>query len=236
MKHKIILGLILSALALGILAQGISAAEKPRHRPPLLLSQDAGLVVAETTTSMAPVVLYESIQPDCEDIHPTVGLERIIQHDQFGATYYDYQSNGSMGRMIAVGPGGHRHFIFSETRGDYHDYPRYITYNCKDQLDNWLGATYADGGEGIRAGYAQTLTMHDGKEIILYHRTDAPVWYSTLLVGDEGSMCTGEFANMYDLPDIVDFATSSLPNGIWPKGCIVYDAETDTDYIHILVT
>ncbi len=236
MKHEISLVLILSAFISTIFAQGISAAEKARHKPPLLLPVDAGFSKEGATAPAAIVPTYEGTVPDCEDIHPTVGLERIIQHDQFGSTYYDYQSNGSMGRMIAVGPSGHRHFIFHETRGDYHTYPRYITYNCKDALDNWLGPTYADGGEGIRAGYAQMLTMHDGREIILYHRTDAPVWYSTLLIGDEGYICSGDFTSMYDLPDVVDYPMSSLPRGIWPKGSIVYDAQVDTDYIHILVT
>jgi hypothetical protein len=237
MKHKIILGLILLVFALGIFAQGISAAEKPRHRPPLLLPVDAGLAGEEPTASIPPVVLYEGTQPDCEDIHPTVGLERIIQHDQFGATYYDYQSNGSMGRMIAVGSGGHRHFIFHETRGDYITYPRYITYNCKDPLDSWLGPTYADGGEGINAGYPQVGVLHDERPVLVYHRSvqDAS-WWTTLVVND--SVGGGYFTNLYDIPDKIQGQVSYPPydRGIWPKMAIAYDVDVDTDYIHIVQT
>jgi hypothetical protein len=236
MKQRIIIGLILLIFALVIFAQGISAAEKPRHRPPLLLSQDAALFGEETARPMAPVVLYEGSQPDCEDIHPTVGLERLIQHDQFGATVYDYQKNGSMGRMIAVGPGGHRYTVFHETRGPTSEgYPRYVTYNCKDPLDQWLGPTWIDGGEGINAGYTQMLVMHDGRPVVLYHRQGDPPWHSSLLLGDDGYTCSGDFGKMYDLPDVID-GYISAPNGYWPKGCIVYDAEVDTDYVHIICT
>jgi hypothetical protein len=138
--------------------------------------------------------------------------------------------------MIAVGPGGHRHTVFHETRGPTSEgYPRYVTYNCKDPLDQWLGPTWIDGGEGINAGYTQMLVMHDGRPVVLYHRQGDPPWHSSLLLGDDGYACSGDFGNMYDLPDVID-GYISAPNGYWPKGCIVYDAEVDTNYVHIICT
>ncbi|MFQ6031854.1 MAG: hypothetical protein ACE5K2_02940, partial [Candidatus Zixiibacteriota bacterium] len=171
MNHKIIIGLILSISVLTIFAEEISAARKGKPKPPLILPVDGAEPPPEIYRGSSPV-MFEGIQPECEDIHPTIGYQYVIQHDQFGSTYYDYQKNGSMGRMIAVGPGGHRHTIFHETRGPYGaQYPRYITYNCKDPLDVWLGPIWVDGGSGVNAGYTQMLVMHDGREVILYHTT-----------------------------------------------------------------
>jgi hypothetical protein len=54
----------------------------------------------------------------CTDIQPEVGI--IIQHDEIGDTWYDFQKNGAMGRMISVTSGGYRHISWMYTD---HEYP-----------------------------------------------------------------------------------------------------------------
>jgi hypothetical protein len=184
-------------------------------------------------------MMYESNQPDCADINPDVGLN-VIQIDQWGATYYDYQKNGSMGRMIAVGPGGHRHMLFHETRGVYGtSYPRWITYNCKSPLDTWLYGTAGRriaGGSDINAGYGNIAVLHNGREVAIYHQLGSLLpWATTLAVGDTGYICNSSnaFVNKYDLPD----SLWGVPNhAIWPNMGILYDADVDTDYIHVVAT
>lgn len=168
----------------------------------------------------------------CGDISPQAGT--IIQDDQIGSTWYEYQQNGSMGQMIAVGPCAHRHTIFHETRGPYGSaYPRWVAYNCKDPLNNWLGPTRIDGGSGINAGYANIGVLHDAREVVIYHTTaETPRAASVLKVADEGGTCSGYFPNRYDLPDWLQ----ATEQGMWPKMGIVYDPVIDTDYIHIVVT
>jgi hypothetical protein len=231
MRTKIFIGLVLLLFGLTFLVVGeVLAAKKTRHRPPLILPVD-GAQPPEAYTGPSPVMYEGSKQADCEDIHSQL---RVIQHDQWGSTFYDYQSNGSMGRMIAVGPGGHRHMICHETRGPYGEYPRYITYNCKDPLGVWLGPTYADGGAGLNAGYGNISVLHDRISVLIYHRNlGNPCWYTTLAVDD--SLCAGKFSNLYDLPDRIQGQPPDN-RGMWPKMDIVYDANVDTDYIHIVET
>ncbi|MCK4386384.1 MAG: hypothetical protein KAW52_08990, partial [candidate division Zixibacteria bacterium] len=233
MRSKIFIGLVLLLSGLTFLAAGgVLAAKKARKRPPFVLPVD-GAKPPEAYPGPSPVVYEGSKQPNCEDIHPTIGYEYVIQHDQFGSTYYDYQKNGSMGRMIAVGPGGHRHMIFHETRGPYPPYPRYVTYNCKDPLSNWAGPTWIDGGENKNAGYAQMLVESDGRPIALYHRTAGAPYNSCLRREDEGTICSGNFSHIWDYPDDHE-PDAAGAEGMWPKGCIV--TRNDTTYIHIVTT
>jgi hypothetical protein len=240
MRTKIFMGLVLLLLGLTFLFAGeVLAAKKPRHRPPPLLPVDEAQA-PEAYTGPSPVMYEGGNQPDCEDIHPTIGYDHVIQHDQWASTFYDYQKNGSMGRMIAVSCGGHKHMVCHETRGPYTTFPRYVTYNCKNPVSVWCGPMWVDGGPGIQAGYVQMLLMHHGMEVVLYHRTQPPIgcWYSTLARGesveDQG---TCFIQKKYDIPDKHDFPqVATTPDGMWPKGAMMYDAITDTDYVHIVTT
>ncbi len=233
MGKRISVVFLLSLFILFIFAGAASGAvsTKTGKRPAVLHRVD-GAEPPAPYKGRSPVLYEGGKVSDCEAINPEVPVTLTAS---VGMTYYDYQKNGSMGRMIAVGPGGHTHFIFHETEGDYSTYPRYVTYNCTDGLGFWVGPYRVDGGEDNNAGYANIMTMHDGREVILYHSTEeTPEQYCKLAVGDAGYVCSGYFTNLYDLPDYHDSAASSTPQGNWPKGCIVYDAVTDTDYIHII--
>ncbi len=233
MGKRISVLFLLSLLTLFVLASAASGAvDAKQGKRPIAVNRVDGAQAPSPYVARSPVMYEGAKVSDCQAINPAVPVSIIAST---GMTYYDYQKNGSMGRMIAVGPGGHRHFVFHETRGDYSDYPRYVTYNCTDGAGFWVGPVWVDGGDDNNSGYANIMTMHDGREVIVYHSTaESPEQHSKLAVGDAGYVCSGYFTNRYDIPDIHDSATGSAPNGYWPKGCIVYDADTDTDYIHIV--
>jgi hypothetical protein len=239
MRKKILLSLVLPIFLLVIFAKGALGTIDPnraRHRPPR-----QHIVVGAESVVMhhgPSSVFYESgKQPDCENINPDSGVV-VLQHDQWGATFYDYQKNGSMGRMIAVSCGGHKSMLFHQTRGPYGtDFPRFITYNCKNPVSEWCGPLQMDGGPGINAGYGQMLLLHDGTELPLYHRTMPAIgcWWSTLARAEYGYQCQCYIVKKYDIPDKHE-GQPDENRGMWPKGYNMYDAVTDTDYIHIVTT
>ncbi|MGB3092061.1 MAG: hypothetical protein WBC42_02475, partial [Candidatus Zixiibacteriota bacterium] len=72
--------------------------------PPETMDAAAGLGKYSTTGSKDPAACYDLI-PDPE-------VPAATEHDLVGLTWYEYQKNGSMGRMISVssaGTGGYRH-------------------------------------------------------------------------------------------------------------------------------
>jgi hypothetical protein len=239
MEKRILFLSLCSLFALFILAGGALAAKKSAEKisVSVVLPKVDVVPPPEAYVGRPTPLMYEATnQPNCDDIDPECGVT-VIQHDQWGSTYYDYQQNGSMGRMIAVGPGGYKHMIFHETRGPYSNttYPRYVTYNCKDPLNNWLDPIRIDGGTDINAGYANIGVLHNGRAVVIYHRSFPPApayhWATTLALGDKGGICSGSFIDKYDVPDWL----GSAENGMWPKMGIVYDSQ-DTDYIHIGMT
>jgi PKD repeat protein len=173
-------------------------------------------------------------QISCEDIDPQVGT--IIQHDQVGSTYYEYQQVGSMGRMIAVTDSGQREVAFMNLPSPPSDAPRWVTYNCKDALGVWCGTKDVDGGEDNNAGYCNIAAMHDGREVIIHHRLHPTLnpWKTTLAVGDPGRVCSSQntFFYKYDVPD----SLGQQYGGTWPKMGIVYNESTGIDYMHIVMT
>jgi hypothetical protein len=234
MKEKIFSVLVLSTFLLAIFAGKALAAKKfsrggPEKASVVYPTVDGSEALPNFVSS--PVIYEVGKTADCFAIHPDAYVH-VLEHNQWGSTYYDYQSNGSMGRMIAVGPGGYRHMICHETRGPYPANPRYITYNCKDPLNNWLAPTWIDGGTDLNAGYANIGVLHDGRAVVVYHRNSGtPIWYTSLIVQDSGQICSDHFSKKYDLPDWLQGPWS----GMWPKMGILYDS-LDTDYIHIVMT
>jgi len=239
MSKKLELSLVMALIFALSVPLAFAKSTERRSKPiPVSVVVPAGDMVGQppkvVTEQPAMGVKY---QTSCEDIDPEVGT--IIQHDQIGSTYYEYQQNGSMGRMIAVGPGGHRHTILHETRGPYSVYyPRWITYNCKDTLDSWLYGSVGyrvNGGTGINAGYANIALLHDGREVVIYHTTgEDEDWGTRMSIGDEGYVCNSGniFYAKYDIPD----ASGATELGMWPKEAVKYDADVGTDYIHVVMT
>ena len=160
----------------------------------------------------------------------------IVEHTQIGDTWYDYQQNGSMGRMISVSSDGCRHTVWHYTSGVYGGTVyRYVKSNeapAGAAPLSWIGAQNVDGGAGINAGYANQTHLSDGTSISIYHRTaGSPIWYSAIAAED--SACDNIWNRHWDIPDYIEGATSGIP-GEWPKGEVQYDPTIGRDYIHIV--
>ena len=173
----------------------------------------------------------------CDDINPEIGQEYIIQHDQIGHTWYDYQKNGSMGRMISVTSDGYRHLSWMFADGPYPGVHRYVDANCKDPLNQYLGQVHVYGGEYKNAGYSNQTHLHDGRSLVVYHRSAGqagdPITVSMLSLED--SLCSGEFNVHWDIPDSIFQAPSGAP-GYYPKAEVLYDPGTEKDYVHVVMT
>jgi len=172
----------------------------------------------------------------CTDIQPEVGI--IIQHDEIGDTWYDFQKNGAMGRMISVTSGGYRHISWMYTDHEYPPGPRFVDANCKDPGGTYVGQVHADGGD-INAGYSNQTHLHDGTSVVIAHRTaGTPTWWTTLTIDDD--VCGGFFTKHWDLPDYIE-ANTSAQDGSWPKADVLYCTDETVwpdplDYIHVVCT
>jgi hypothetical protein len=168
-------------------------------------------------------------QTSCADINPEAGS--IVEHDQIGTTWYEYQHNDNMGRMISVTSDGYRHFSWTYAEGPYPGVPRYVYANCKDPAGSFLGDVPADGGE-VNAGYSNQTHLHDGTSVIVNHRNSGtPKWLNVLTIAN--GVCTDTFSRHWDIPDYIMEATMDEP-GMWPRVAATYDSTDGRDYVHIL--
>jgi hypothetical protein len=174
----------------------------------------------------------KSYQTSCDDINPEAGT--IIQHDWIGPTGYDEQQIGSIGRMISVTSGGHRHFSWTYCDEEYGPSLRWVDNNCKNPAGYYIGYNHADGGD-TKAGYSNQTHLHDEISVIAYHHDAGfpATWYSMLTIDND--VCGGFFTRHWDIPDWIQGNTSG-EEGRWPKAEVFYDAVEDLDYIHIVVT
>ena len=174
-------------------------------------------------------------QTDCHDITPEAGV--IIQHDQIGHTWYEFQQSGSIGRMISVTPGGYRHFSWMVTDGVYPPGPRHVYANCKDPAGQYSGAGDVDAATMASPGYSNQGHTTDGRSVVVYHRTHGvmpdPATYCML--GIESSLCGGDFDHVWDLPDSI-LGAGSGERGMWPRLAIKYHGVEGRDMIHVVVT
>ena len=236
MKPKMLKLLVIPLAVFGILAgQGFSATapEKPKTRH---VSEDIRVDAAGWEMYGPPARAYAKYpvagaKLTCWDAQPEVGT--IIQHDQIGDTWYDFQKIGSMGRMISVTYDGHRHISWTYSDHEYPPGPRGVDANCKDPGGAYIGQVHADYGT-VNAGYSNQTHLHDGTSLIIHHRTaGTPKWYSTLTLDDD--VCGGFFTKHWDVPDWIQDNTSGEA-GMWPKAEVLYDAVSGIDYIHIVMT
>jgi hypothetical protein len=240
MKAKTLTFLVVLCLALGMLAgeafsataQKSSGVIRMRH-----ISEDVLMDAPGSEFYQAPRAVTKYIMGGakltCEDIQPEVGI--IIQHDQIGDTWYEYQKNASMGRMISVTSGGYRHVSWMYTDHEYPPGPRFTDANCKDPAGAYVGQVHADGaGDEVNSGYCNQTHFHDGTSVIIHHRTaGTPVWSTTLTIDDD--VCGGFFTTHWDVPDFIPGAPSG-EDGMWPKAEVMYNADDGIDYIHIAMT
>ncbi|UCB52540.1 MAG: FG-GAP repeat protein [Candidatus Zixiibacteriota bacterium] len=172
----------------------------------------------------------------CADIDPEAGS--IIQHDEIGQTEYEYQQNGSIGRMISIGPDGHRHFSWMSTIGVPPPLVRNVYSRCKNPSGGYSSTVGVDTAEYQAPGFVnQSHTRYD-QSVVIYHRT------RQVLPGDPAPFCMlsadnypciGDYTNYFDLPDSVLDAESG-EKGMWPRLAVKYDQGAGEDYLHVVVT
>lgn len=239
MKNAVRIATLVCLLVSLAAAQGLCAAKekkfKRRH-----ISEDARLDALEADPSLARppgISRYPATGAkydlSCADIDPEAG--DIIQHDQIGHTWYDFQQNGSMGRQISVTSAGYRHFSWMFTDGPYPGAYRYVDANCKNPFNEYLGQVHIDGGQYKNAGYSNQAHLHDGRSVVVYHRTagqlDDPMPGTMLSIED--SLGRGESNSLWDLPDSI-LNSISGEKGMWPKVAVRYDPLDVRDYIHVV--
>ena len=220
----------------GLLAAEAFTGESPKKRRSRHICQDIPVdasgwelhrVPYGVPPKYAPSVLR--YQTSCADISPEAGS--ILGHDQIGTTWYDYQQNDNMGRMISVTDDGYRHFSWTYAEGPYPGVPRYVYANCKDPAGSLFGPVSADGGE-VNAGYSNQTHLHDGTPVVVNHRNSGtPKWYNVLTIAN--GVCTDTSSRHWDIPDYILGATTGEP-GLWPRVTATYDSTDERDYIHIL--
>jgi len=238
MKTKMLTGLVFLCLSWMILAvDGFSATaqQKPKMRH---ISWD----VPPPETGVPPPAPYQyptggiKYNTSCMNIMPEVGV--IIQHDQIGDTWYDFQHNGSVGRKISVTNSGYRHFSWMYTAGPYGGgVARGVYANCKDSSGGFLGMATVDLSSTTTPGYCNQMHLHTGESVVIYHKSNPPspsyFWATTL--SKDTVVCGGFFTKHWDLPDYIANSASGLP-GMWPKAEVLYGDSSGLDYIHIVMT
>lgn len=220
----------------GVFAAEAFTAESPKKSRSRHICQDNPVDASGWELHRAPYGVGSKYTPSplkyqtsCADINPEVG--GVVEHDQVGTTWYDFQRNDVIGRMISVTDDGYRHFSWMYTGGPYPGVPRYVNANCKDPVGSLLGPVPADGGE-VNAGYCNQTHLHDGTSVIIHHHTaGSPKWHSVLTMAD--AVCTDTFSRHWDIPDFIVGQIWDDP-GMWPRAEAVHDSAQQKDYIHIL--
>jgi hypothetical protein len=162
-----------------------------------------------------------------------------IAHQQIGDTWYDFQKNGAVGRMISVTNHGYAYSAWHYTAGVYDaSHPRSVRFTR--ELPSHAFATTdatSDPGPGFghNSGYCNVTHLHNGSPVVIYHETAPTAGFKASMMAwaiNEGSYA---FNRHFDLPDSCPlFETANLME--WPKGTAQYDSVTGRDYIHIVGT
>jgi len=119
------------------------------------------IVGAETSVSIGS---FDGVTAPIPEFLDLVGVT-----EQFGTTWYDYQHNGSMSRMIAYGPDGYIHCCW--TNGLVSGAAdRVVYYNSRAPGGTWTyGSTGTQVNTTTRCGYCTLALDGAGNPIIAYH-------------------------------------------------------------------
>jgi hypothetical protein len=170
---------------------------------------------------------------NCTPIYPDPAIGAPIVHQQIGTTWYDFQKNGSVGRMIDVTNNGYAHHTWMYTAAVYPGTPRIVKYVKELPDHTFFPEADAGPGPGYNSGYCNVTHLHDGTPVVVYHETGEFGRDCVLAAADDevGNV----FNRHWDLPDGIADAASQEPM-MWPKGTAQYDSATGIDYIHIVGT
>jgi len=170
----------------------------------------------------------------CFDLIPDPEVPAVTEHDNIGTTWYDFQKNGSMGRMISVTSaalGGYRHISWMWTAAVYPGTQRRVYARTKPEAGSW--STPQEVGLGtVNSGYCNQTHLVDGTSVVLFHRTGLGGGNSYMAMAD-GPAVNPLYTRKWDLPDDITEAPSGEP-GAWPKCDILY--VDGINYLHIIET
>jgi len=141
-----------------------------------------------------------------------------------GTTWYDYQHNGSIDKMIHLNADGGVHFCWMNgLQAQATD--RHIYYNYFNPTTGALG--WPDVGyqvdQGDRAGYTTLTAFSSGEAVVAYHATDVPS-------GDFNSEMAYDFLpgfGAFQLTDVDNLA--GWNETIWPHVTVC-----SQDFIHVM--
>ncbi len=147
-------------------------------------------------------------------IHPDPRRDPVGEVEQLGTTYYDYQHNGTISKMIAVDDNGGIHVAWMKGF-DAQQANRRMVYCClPPDTNEWVGPVMADNSN--RAGYGHVAVLpYDGRGVVFCHSQPPP------LEGDEylSTMCV-DFAPYTGAFDDTNAPTFEDAFCIHPKGSI----------------
>ncbi|MGB7060792.1 MAG: hypothetical protein WBF13_00380, partial [Candidatus Zixiibacteriota bacterium] len=153
MKPKALVFLVAFCLALGFLTvNGLCTTAKkvsPEGKEMRHISED--VYPPETMDAVREPSKYSTAgskdETDCYALIPDPEVPTVTEHDLVGLTWYEFQKNGSMGRMISVssaGTGGYRHVSWMWTAGVYPGVQRRVYARSKPDAGAW-GTAYEVG-------------------------------------------------------------------------------------------
>ena len=136
-----------------------------------------------------------------------------------GSTWYDYQHNGSAGKMVAVDSDGFVHLVWMDaTTSDPLNGPRQVQYNVWDPTNStwlWNGGVQIDSS--LRAGFVCQAVLPGGTSFPAFHEVISGISGKHAAVAQEFGPRTGEFVTM-PIPG------NSAVQTVWPKVCIGLDS------------
>ncbi len=154
---------------------------------------------------------------------------------QAGTTYYDYQHNGTAGKMIGVDDLGYvqvnwMNGLTSELAG-----PRHVFWNGWDPSSGeFLDATGRQANSSNRAGYISSYTNHEGWNFPCFHE---------IVPGDAGPHSAAgidylPFSGAFTISQPAWFedpdpAQNGLLQSIWPKIAVTWNPDT---IVHMVST
>jgi len=244
-KPKAILFLVVLCLALGLLAMdGLCTTAKKVSADGKEIRHISGDVYpSEEMQAISSFGKYTTTgakdETECYNLIPDPEVPTVTEHDLVGLTWYDFQKNGSMGRMISVTTaalGGYRHISWMWTAGPYPGVQRRVYARSKPEAGVWSTAQEVGLGT-VASGYCNQTHLADGTPVVIFHRWGIGGNMSYLGVADAPA-ANPLYTRKWDLPDDMP-ETPNTEAGAWPKGDVLYVVDETVypsalDYLHLI--
>ncbi|HEX9916148.1 MAG TPA: hypothetical protein VGB16_00270, partial [candidate division Zixibacteria bacterium] len=221
MPRKVLISTLILLLTFGISAFG---AEKKNAADQIMLERLKSMENADYPN--------ENIVPRYITT-PAPKLLGPLSSSVVGFTYYDYQHNDCMRRMIANGTDASNniHVVWMNSPDALLE-DRWVSYNSYVEGSGWSGAVTVTNA-AYRGGYTGLDLLPDQREVLCYHRTQPSTgafWASAISIetDDPG---VGTFES-YDIPDSVSGQPPTL-KGEWPTVASAKSTVDGKNYIHI---